>query len=158
MGIDPFCKSTLWIPAGWFSHAPSAHFRFQAHLWRTFLSKPRHTQIDAACMLAPPSWGILPQSLLTCHRSYSSKYNPAQEAGKFAWPCQPSATGGRRWQITAQPLPREGGIPHGSRGAPVGWSPHNSNTSGTPHAAFPPSLPYTSPGFPRSGCPGTSSQ
>ena len=51
-------------------------------------------------MLAPPFWGILPQSLLTCLWRSSYKHNPARETR----PCEPSVTGhgwGGGWQEMA---------------------------------------------------------
>lgn len=79
----------------------------------------------------------------------SSSYNPAQTAGKCAQPCQPSATGGRRWRMAAQTPVL--GVDHSGR-----HSAHFSAGSGeveplllappTAHltGAFPPSLPQAS--------------
>lgn len=96
------------------------------------------------------SLAILSQSLLLYFRSHSSKLSPVLEMCrviKCAWPCQPSAIRGRKGQRAAQ-LPAPGGRHLGAwfsggllRDAAL--TANNSNTSGTPPTAFPPSVPYT---------------
>lgn len=66
---------------------------------------------------------------------------------KCAWPCQPSAIRGRRGQRAAQlPAPGErhlGAWFSGGLLRDAALTANNSNTSGTPPTAFPPSVPYT---------------
>ena len=165
MEIASFCKSTpidlqvnfvmLHQLTSKFKHICGEQFWASPDIYRSVLS----------CMLTPPFWGVLPQSLLTCLWSCSFKYNPAQETR----PCEPSATGhgggggmvGKRWPIAVQP-PAHGGRHSTWFSGGLLWDTDftalNSDTSDIPHTTFPPSLPFTSLYVRGSCCLGTPSQ